>query len=95
MVGAPPLPWCGLFLPAWLPLSMPHVPSVPVWSGAGQFEPWGWTSSCPVSSQSLLAFLQPLSPCSLPASLLPTALSKLLPVLHLGVPGGWQKGDGC
>lgn len=49
----------------WLPLSMPHMPAVPVWSGAGQLMPWDWTSSCPVSSQSLLAFLHPAP--SLPA----------------------------
>lgn len=89
MVGASPIPWCGLSLES-VPLSMPHVPTVPVWSGAGQLMPWDQTSSCPVSSQSLLAFLQPLSPCSHPASLLPTALSKLLSV-HLGVPGAGRK----
>lgn len=26
--------------PVWLPLSMPHVPTVPVWSGVGQLMPW-------------------------------------------------------
>lgn len=38
----------------------------------------------------VLAFLQPVSSHSLPASLLPTALSKLLPV-HLEVPGAGRK----
>lgn len=64
--------------PYRLPLSMPHVPAVPVWSGAGWLTLWGWPLSCSVSSQTRLAFLRPVSPFSLPTSFLPAVLSKLL-----------------